>query len=385
MQTIVLKLKLRLLNRKKAKRLLDLVDEYTNCVQFHLGFVLDLDSTNPTEIHRACYREARKRFSLPARMIQQARDKAIASYRSYLQRRKTDKRAKPPTFRKKLPVRLATGGFRLFPNQKMLRISTSEGFLWVPIIIPSCFSKEIKHPHCASEILYKGGSWYLMLAVKREDVPVPNNPQQPHFGLDLGLANTAVLAGPDYVKFFDGKPLRYVRGRYFRYRHKLFKKRKLGMVKRSKGRESNWVRDMNHKLSRQIVDTIARAGGILHVEKLTGIRERMKATRKVNRMLHSWPFAQLGEFIRYKAALAGVQIIEVDPRHTSQMCSKCGHVERGNRPKQSLFRCKQCGYEVHADLNASRNIAAKGASSLGVGTVTVPVNGEAPGRHGRTG
>jgi len=112
----------------------------------------------------------------------------------------------------------------------------------------------------------------------------------PHFGLDLGLANTAVLSGPDIVRFFDGKPLRFTRGRYFRYRQALQKKRKLGMVKRSKGRESRWVRDINHKISREIVNIVAAQGGILHVEKLLGIRDRTKMTRKVNRMVHSWPF-----------------------------------------------------------------------------------------------
>ncbi len=208
-----------------------------------------------------------------------------------------------------------------------------------------------------------------MLAVKSEDVPASDGP---HFGLDLGLANLAVLSGPGIVRFFDGKPLRCTRGRYFRYRHALQKKRKVSMVQRSKGRESRWVRNQNHRVSREIVDIVASQGGVLHVEKLLGIRDRTKKTRKVNRMMHSWAFAQLLDFIHYKAALAGVQVIEEDPRHTSQRCSRCGHTERGNRPKQALFRCTACAYEMHADLNAARNLAAKGACSLGVGSVTEP-------------
>ena len=189
-----------------------------------------------------------------------------------------------------------------------------------------------------------------MLAVKTEEVPGHDGP---HFGLDLGLANLAVLSGPGVVRFFDGKALRYTRGRYFRYRQALQRKRKTGMVKRSKGRESRWVRCENHRVSRQIVDTVAAHGGVLHVEKLLGIRYRTKKARKVGRMLHAWPFAQLLGFICYKAALSGIQIVEEDPRHTSQRCSRCRHTERGNRPRQAAFRCKACGYEVHADLNAA--------------------------------
>ena len=215
-----------------------------------------------------------------------------------------------------------------------------------------------------------------MLAVKTEEVPSHDGP---HFGLDLGLANLAVLSGPGVVRFFDGKALRYTRGRCFRYRQALQRKGKIGMLKRSKGRESRWVRCENHRVSRQIVDTVAAQGGVLHVEKLLGIRDRAKKTRKVNRMLHAWAFAQLLGFIHYKAARAGVQVAEEDPRHTSQQCSRCRHTERGNRPRQSAFRCKACGFCVHADLNAARNLAAGGTCSSGVPGVTPGVSRERAG------
>jgi transposase len=112
------------------------------------------------------------------------------------------------------------------------------------------------------------------------------------------------------------------------------------------------------------------------VEKLLGIRDRVKRTRKVNRLVHSWPFAQLLAFLTYKAALAGVQVIAEDPRHTSQRCSRCGHAERKNRHAQAMFQCRACTYTVHADLNAARNLAAKGACSSGVGSVTEPLSRE---------
>lgn len=371
MQTGVLKLKLHTPNRVKADRLEALRAEFTACVRFHWERIEALKTTNATEIHRACYREAREQFQLPASTIQQARDKAIAAYRGYLRKKKRDRRARPPTFRKPLPLRLAVENLKVIPDDGMIRISTPDGFLWLPILIPACFANAIGKPHAVSEIIRKGKDWFLMLAVKSEDVPTPQG-ERPQFGIDLGLANVAVLSGPGVVKFFDGKPLRYVRGRYFRYRQALQKKRKTGMVKRSKGKESRWATNENHRISRIIVDIVAEAGGVLHVERLTGIRERCKGTAKTNRMLHSWSFAQLLSFIRYKAALAGVEVIEKDPRHTSQRCSRCGHTDRANRPKQALFKCKACGYGIHADLNAARNLAARGACSPGVGGVTPP-------------
>jgi len=371
MQTGVLKLKIRTLNRGKLERLLDMQEEFTACVRFHCERIAILGTTNATEVHRDCYREARERFRLPASTLQQARDKAIAAVRSFLQRKKRDRRTNPPTFPRPVPLRLAVENLKVLPDDGMIRISTPDGFLWLPILIPACFAAAARLPHAVSEIVRTGRDWFLMLAVKTEDVPSPQG-ERPHFGVDLGLANVAVLSGPGVVKFFDGKPLRYVRGRFFRYRRALQRKRKTGMVRRSKGKESRWSSWMNHDISRKIVDLVAATGGILHIERLTGIRQRCKGTVKVRRMLHSWPFAQLLAFLRYKAARAGVEVVEEDPRHTSQRCSRCGHTERGNRPRQDLFRCRRCGYEVHADLNAARNLAARGACSPGVGGVTPP-------------
>ncbi len=248
------------------------------------------------------------------------------------------------------------------------------------MIIPVCFAERIKFKHAVSEVVRKGKDWFLMLAVKSPDVPSLEG-ERPHFGVDLGLANLAVLAGPGVRKFFDGKPLRYVRGRYHRYRQALQEKHKVGMVKRSKGKESRWAANENHRITREIVDIVAKVGGVIHIERLTGIRERCKATAKVNRMIASWPFAQFGQFLRYRAAMVGVPVIEEDPRHTSQRCSKCGHTERANRSSRDCFKCKACKYELNADLNAAINLAAKGACPLGVGDVTSPV----PEQSGRSG
>ncbi|WP_363325692.1 zinc ribbon domain-containing protein [Thermogemmatispora sp.] len=57
-------------------------------------------------------------------------------------------------------------------------------------------------------------------------------------------------------------------------------------------------------------------------------------------------------------------VVRVDPRHTSQTCSKCGYHHRANRQSQSLFRCRRCGYQLNADLNAAFNIREKYLSSL---------------------
>ena len=63
--------------------------------------------------------------------------------------------------------------------------------------------------------------------------------------------------------------------------------------------------------------------------------------------------------ISYKAEEAGRDLIAVNPRHTSQTCHQCGHVDRANRD-QTAFHCRRCGHDAHADVNAANNILRAG-------------------------
>ena len=105
------------------------------------------------------------------------------------------------------------------------------------------------------------------------------------------------------------------------------------------------------------------------LENLTDIRKRTKIRKRTetSRRVHSWSFAQLKSFVEYKAEERGCTVVAVDPRHTSQACSRCGHTAPNNRRSQRRFVCRSCGFELHADLNAARNIAAKYHTSVARG------------------
>jgi DNA-directed RNA polymerase subunit RPC12/RpoP len=53
--------------------------------------------------------------------------------------------------------------------------------------------------------------------------------------------------------------------------------------------------------------------------------------------------------------------IKVLPDYTSQDCPECAHRSKDNRPNKGLlFKCVECGRELHSDLSASRNITMRG-------------------------
>jgi IS605 OrfB family transposase len=97
----------------------------------------------------------------------------------------------------------------------------------------------------------------------------------------------------------------------------------------------------------------------LFLENLKGIRSRIRANRSQRATLNSWAFHDLVTKTQYKADLAGVIVVLVDPRNSSRECSKCGLTEKANRPSQAVFRCQACGYVAHADINAAVNLSRR--------------------------
>ena len=97
----------------------------------------------------------------------------------------------------------------------------------------------------------------------------------------------------------------------------------------------------------------------INIENLSGIAQDEKNKAFV---LRNWSYYQLQQFITYKAAKYGIIVRKVDPAYTSQRCSCCGHLEKGQRVSQSDFicknpKCKNFGKIVNADFNAARIIS----------------------------
>jgi IS605 OrfB family transposase len=132
------------------------------------------------------------------------------------------------------------------------------------------------------------------------------------------------------------------------------------------GRQRCFQAKTNHEISKRLVAKAKALGVGIAMEDLSGIRDRVEPTvgRRFRRQLGNWGFGQLLSFVEYKARLAGVPVIKVDPRNSSRTCSKCGHCEKGNRPDQATFRCKHCGYSPNADFNAAENLRIRGLGRL---------------------
>lgn len=215
----------------------------------------------------------------------------------------------------------------------------------------------------ASKVVRHGdGDYYFHLTVSQEIPDVKITEASTLMGVDVGINYLAVASTTDKkCEFFAGGEIKNLRNTYKKMRARLQSKGTLSakrVMKRFSGKEKRLMKDVNHCISKKIVEfALENNVSIIGLEDLTGIRDRTQyKVRKKQRYTHSsWAFRQLQTFIEYKAKQAGVLVEYINPEYTSQTCSRCNHISKNNR-KGLKFRCRACGFEMNADLNAARNI-----------------------------
>jgi IS605 OrfB family transposase len=259
-------------------------------------------------------------------------------------------------------------------ESQTVRMSTTGGRQTIRFSIPQYNATYAGYPTDTADLVFRHGVWWLHVVVT---VPAPAiAPTDQVVGVDLGIVQPAVTS---HNHFLGKKRWKAVEGKLFHLKRALQKKGTKSAkrhLKRVRGKQARFRRITDHILSKQIVQAAA-PGATIVLENLTDIRKRRHVKRKTatSRRMHSWSFAQLKSFVAYKAEERGCTVVAVDPRHTSQACSRCGHTARNNRRSRGRFVCRNCGFDLHADLNAARNIAAKYHTEAGISSSGgLPVN-----------
>jgi IS605 OrfB family transposase len=156
---------------------------------------------------------------------------------------------------------------------------------------------------------------------------------------------------------FDG--VRRIQEIHFRRRQKLAQKkandRRVArrLLNREGRRERHRVRQRLHRVSKALVRLATEARAAIVLEDLT-LHGAGGRSHRMNRRLSSWPRSEIHRQIEYKAALAGVPIIKVNPAWTSKTCPACGARRRERVGK--VFVCLMCDWEMDRQINAGMNI-----------------------------
>ena len=246
-------------------------------------------------------------------------------------------------------------------------ILTLNGRQVIPIVLGEYQQAKLVYPRRGQvDLLYQNGNFYL-----RPIVDVPETPEKVNkdfLGIDMGVINLAV---DSQGETYSGKEVDNKRAKIDKLKSALQKKGTKSAkrhLKRLSGEESRFRKDINHCISKKIVEKCKRHSLSLAIEDLAGIRQRATVRKTQRRQHSSWAFDQLRRFLEYKSKLAGIILKVVDPHYTSQRCSNCGYVAHRNRKSQSNFVCKSCNFSANADLNGAINIAQLAIANLRIVT-----------------
>ncbi|MFI6963911.1 RNA-guided endonuclease InsQ/TnpB family protein [Streptomyces sp. NPDC050255] len=327
----------------------------------------------PLGLRKHTYTEIRQRWGLGAQAAQHAIKKTCDAYTALKAnlrggrygrpgtKRHTRVSGKPVTFRKNAAQPYDDRMLSWQHQARTVSIWTTAGRLKGMAFTGQAEQLAVlaRHRHGESDLVRQGGKWFLIATCEIPEETLNAHPVG-FVGVDLGIVNIAATSDGER---HCGRRINRKRTNDRALRSKLQKKGTKSAKRRAKkyaGKEARRNKDINHKISKRIVAEAERTGRGIALEELTGIRERARLRKPQRATLHSWPFAQLGSFIAYKAKKAGVPVIYIDPAYTSQECSQCHHTARTNRPTQARFACKACGFVEHADHNSSHNITRRG-------------------------
>lgn len=131
--------------------------------------------------------------------------------------------------------------------------------------------------------------------------------------------------------------------------------RKLVRAKsRMKAKHENVVKDMEHKISRAIVDVaVNREAGTIAIGDIKDIANGVKLGKRTNQKISGWDHGKVRAYVEYKAEAEGITVKLVDEKYTSQTCPNCGN---RHKPRGRNYRCPSCRFQSHRDVVGQVNI-----------------------------
>jgi putative transposase len=183
----------------------------------------------------------------------------------------------------------------IIPNQS-IKVNRITRTITVPCLKDKFRDLEYRFPNTFEKInQIEIGEEYAYVSItfkeKEPNLNIINNV----IGIDLNTTgHVAVVSNPQTGKVWKfGKAAEHIHKKYKNIRRRLQKLGKYKKVKQIKNRESRIVKDINHKISKEIVK-IAHTNncGIIKLEKLQNIKQNKKHSKSFRYCLNSWSFYQ---------------------------------------------------------------------------------------------
>lgn len=340
--------------------------------------------TRRTALHDQTYDAVREATDLPAQLVQSARNRAADALSGVVARWTDGQQAGKPSFTSP-SVRYDARSATIRDDHATL--ATVDGRVRVDFRLPS---DPEGTPHeryrdaaawdvCGADLVYDDLDDRFWLHVRVEgdetavsaatrdagaerdrgddDTATPTDAgHRTVLGVDCGIEHLAVASTG---RFWPGRELEHWR-REYEARVASLQERGTraahAAARRVARRQRRHADHVLHRLSGEVVGEAHTHGCVaIAMEDLTDIRETLPGGQR----FHAWAFRRLRSYVAYKAREVGIAVVTVNPAGTSRRCSRCGHVASTSRRSQQAFRCTACGYAVHADYNAAKNVGLR--------------------------
>ncbi|WP_292727254.1 transposase [Methanoculleus sp.] len=206
------------------------------------------------------------------------------------------------------------------------------------------------------------GRWYACFSVEYDLLPVPQ--KESVVGIDVGLESFATLSNGEKIenpRFFrtDEKALAKAQRKLSKAEKDTPEQKKARkIVAHVHERIANRRLNFAHQTSRQLVNRF----GTIVFEDLN-----ITTMQKNHCLAKSIADVAWNQFITVtmsKAEDAGSRVILVNPKNTSQRCSRCGMIV-AKTLSDRIHSCPHCGLAMDRDQNAAINILRLGLQSPG--------------------
>jgi putative transposase len=318
------------------------------------------------------YRELREKYpNLPSHYLYTACQMACSIYKSFrkLKRRGLVKAGKP-TFKRQV-VMLDDHLFSLDLDRWEASIATQNGRIRLKLL-HGTYHEKFRGLKVGQAWLVKGDGCYLKAVFSKTVETVELN--EGAIAVDVNENNVAFGSTDSIRNVETGE--RAIRTAYFLKRRRLQSKPRLNekpLLAKYRGRERRRIEDIYHKVANEIVAEAIEAGAsVIVLEDIRDIRKRIKYSKALNGRLNRWGFRRFQGILEYKARVAGLRVVYVDPRGTSSLCPICGEKMSPNGYRK--VRCPKCGLEEDRDAVAVRNLLRRYQMDVG----SSPVHPESP-------
>jgi putative transposase len=215
------------------------------------------------------------------------------------------------------------------------------------------------------------GKWFACFSVEYNE-PLPPWKDNAVIGIDVGLESFATLSNGEKIanpRFFrtDERVLVKAQRKLSKQpKGSLTRYKAIKVVERAHERISNRRTDFSNQISRQLVNRF----GVIAFEDLNinGMLQNHNLAKSISDV--AW--GMLVKATESKAAYAGSKVVLVDPKYTSQICSRCGLIVKKDLSER-VHNCPNCGLSLDRDLNAAINILRLGLQSLRINAIDAHV------------